>query len=281
MANGKRATLYFKNYESLKNIAEEENIELNGATLEQVYLNLHLGEDEKYQFYLKSLYNGDIDLRETLSRMIRLQAYNDNYMRKDNIELVKVIRDATGTSQWYKDGRYAGDYALERREYYIDCMSEIYGAIARMIERNINLSESKGFEEYKDTPWRIPSQDLRYKKTLQDKNNYSRTVIQLFLQREADFKSEVEASTRPGQILDLLLNGWEYFWNFKTTYEAIEFCLALTENISDNALIRKRVREFSRNYSMDKKVHEFIAYHTRNHISTESMAGKNLESFDQ
>ena len=143
---GTRQTFYLKTFEGMKELAEEEQIEVNGATFEDLFWNEYSGGDKNYTLQIKWLYNGNQNLENTLQNMTELMAYSEGYMKKENIDFLQVVRDAIGSSDWTDEDVYKGDYHLGNREYHLDNVFDIFYIIADEIKRHKELAETPMFK---------------------------------------------------------------------------------------------------------------------------------------
>lgn len=245
MSTGVRQTFYFKSLSGMKKLATEENIEVNGNTFEELFWEKYAGADANYNFQIRCLYNGEKTLQDVLQSFTEIQAYNEQYIKKGNVKFVKIVRTAIGSSEWIPRGEYRGDYHVDNRIHHVDNLAEIFNVIARELEARVKVLEQPIFKHSDIKPWTLEVQDNRYEEILTNEANYSPAIIEQFKHKANYFLSAIEENTYPGQILDLIIANWDYFWNFTSTYEAVEYCIALSAKVTDKPLIRKSLREFS------------------------------------
>lgn len=74
MNTGKRLTLYFRYMDEMRKISEEENIQMNGSMLEELFFQRYLGENENLSVLLKLYYSGQMTYRNMLSGIIEYLA---------------------------------------------------------------------------------------------------------------------------------------------------------------------------------------------------------------
>ncbi len=262
MGIGTRQTYYFKNLPGLKKLAEEEHEEVNGSTFEDLYWKSRIGDDPQYSRFIIYLYTEARTFRECLRDMVQTMAYSPSYMSETNIEFVKVVRSAIGNSDWIESEKeetyHPGDYRLNSRKRYIDGVFDIYQNIIRGINDNIEILENSpilknnGYE-----PWTLPVGDDRYKKILTESSNYTEEAIGKFQYQYDTIEKELATNITPGQALDLIMANWNYLWQFSVTYEAIEYCIVLSNTLTDNPLIRKQLRNFCQQISLEKKLIDY------------------------
>lgn len=274
---GTRQTFYLKTFEGMKELAEEEQIEVNGATFEDLFWNEYSGGDKNYTLQIKWLYNGDQNLENTLQNMTELMAYSEGYMKKENIDFLQVVRDAIGSSDWTDEDVYKGDYQLGNREYHLDNVFDIFYIIADEIKRHKELAETPMFKEQDKKPWDIPASDNRRKELLRDASIYSEAAIESFLQKEKNIRAELSKGVTPGRAIDLIIENWDYLWNYSSTYEAIEYCIVLTRRLTDKPMIRKKLRQFTKRISSEKQILNIIVESTLRENETENTTNRLLK----
>lgn len=269
MGTGQRQTHYFKDLNAIKEVAKEENIEVNGSTFEELFWDKYVGNDETYKSKLKALYSGEQTLKETIMNILDTMAYTPKYMVKDNIEFIKVVREAVGTADWFDPKDNYTDYRLNNRETRVDNIADILGVIVRELEHRSNMVKEPIFSSLK--PWEIAVQDGRYSEILKDESNYNEVKIAEFKMKEEKLREAFNDDITPGKALDLIIEYWDYMWNFSHVYEAVEYCVTLTEKLTDKPLIRRKMRTFFINQSMQQSVINL----TVEHVITEAQPSVN------
>lgn len=269
MGTGQRQTHYFKDLNAIKEVAKEENIEVNGSTFEELFWDRYVGADETYKSKLKALYRGEQTLKETIMNILDTMAYTPKYMVKDNIEFIKVVRDAVGTADWFDPKDNNTDYCINNRETIFKNIAKILGVIAEELEHRSNMVKEPIFSSLK--PWEIAVQDGRYSEILKDESNYNEVKIAEFKMKEEKLREAFNDDITPGKALDLIIEYWGYMWNFSHVYEAVEYCVTLTEKLTDKPLIRRKMRTFFINQSMQQSVINL----TVEHVITEAQPSVN------
>ncbi len=259
MGKGVRQTFYFKSLPGMKNVAEEEGEDVNGSVFETLYWNQYAGNDPNYRDYICAYYNGDISFKNCLQHMLHIMAYTPGYMKKENLEFVKCVRDAIGSSDWItpaQDAKHeAGDYELGNRKYHLDNVFDIFDHIIWHIRNNIDFIENnKHFDGTEYRPWTLPCQDKRYKEVLSNQLNYTDEAIHSFEYRIMMIRKEFEGDISPGRAMELIISNWDYLWQFSSAYEGIEYCLLLSRNLSENPAIRKQLRRFAKRDSVEQTI---------------------------
>lgn len=250
-----KKTLYWPHTNATKQISEEDDEQLNGALYENTYFKEKFGTDEAYNRELLKMYDGEQDMQETLRNMTTIQAYNKAYQTTENKSFINAVRMAIGTSDWDQNPENPGDYREDKRKYFIDILTEIPEKITRDLKERKQIAQEEFYAQAEIKPWELNIGDERYAEILGNEENYSDKNIAAYELDEKNFKRELEAAKKPGQILDVIEKYWDYLWKFQCSYEAVEFCIALSENITDNTIIRKKLRNFTKDFS---KRREFI-----------------------
>lgn len=274
---GTRQTFYLKTFEGMKMLAEEEQIEVNGATFEALFWSEYSGSDKNYTRQITRLYNEEQDFEHTLQNMTELMAYSDGYIKKENIEFLQVVRDAIGSSGWTDEDVYKGDYHVGNREFQLDQIFDIFHIIADEIKRNIELAETPLFKEQGKKPWEIPASDNRRKELLRNASIYSEAAIESFLHKEKSIKAELSKGITPGQAIDLIIENWEYLWNYTSTYEAVEYCIVLSRQLTDKPMIRKKLRQFTKRVSSENQILNIIVKSILRENETENTTNRLLK----
>ena len=274
---GTRQTFYLKTFEGMKKLADEEQIEVNGATFEDLFWREYSGGDRNFTQQIKWLYNDEQDLEHTLQNMTEIMAYNEGYIKKENIEFLQVVRDAIGSSDWTDKDVYKGDYHVGNREFQLDQIFDIFHIITDEINRNINLAETPIFNEQGTKPWEIPASDNRRKELLSDTSIYSEAAIESFLHKEKSIKAELNSGVTPGRAIDLITENWTYLWNYTSTYEAIEYCIVLSRQLTDKPMIRKKLRQFTKQVSSENQILNIIVKSILRENETENTTNRLLK----
>lgn len=264
MASGQRQTYYFKNLNAIKEIAKEENFEVNGSTFEELFWDKYAGTDETFKSKLKALYSGEQTLKEFIISVLETMAYNTSYMKKDNIEFIKAVREVVGTASWFAPADNYTDFRLDNRKAKLDNIADILSAIISELEHRSNIVKKPIFNSMK--PWEIDVQDSRYADILKDESNYQESKIAEFKMKEAKLRASFTDDITPGKALDLIIEYWDYMWNFSSVYEAVEYCITLSENLNNKPLIRRKMRTFFINQSAQQAVINSAVEHVINGI---------------
>lgn len=277
---GTRQTFYLKTYDGMKKLAEEEQIEVNGATFEALFWSEYSGGDKNYSRQITRLYNGEQNFEHTLQNMTEIMAYSEGYMKKENIEFLQVVRDSIGLSDWTDKDVYKGDYHVGNREFHLDQIFDIFYTITDEIKRHKELVETPVLKQQGKEPWEIPTSDNRLKDILKDASNYSEAAIESFLQKEKIIKAELNSGVTPGRAIELIIENWEYLWNYTSTYEAIEYCIVLSRQLTDKPMIRKKLRTFAKRVSSEKQILNFIVESTLRENETENTSNRLLKHIE-
>ena len=185
--------------------------------------------------------------------MLEMEAYDISYMQKNNKTLISIIRDSIGTSKWAERSQInweCGDYIYSTRESSIDYAFNAIDAVIFHLKNNLSVyKENESFGK----PWTWPVGDSRHAEILTNENYYKPGAIEQLEQRLTQIRKRLEGDITPGEAIDLILENWDYLWNYNTTYEAVEACVLLADHIADNKIIRRRLRDFSKNFKKNEK----------------------------
>lgn len=234
----------------MRRLAEEEGIDLNGSLLEDLFWNEYTGTDEAYTFLMKNLYEGSRNLKQTMTGVLETMAYSEGHMVKDNVEFMKIVRDCIGSSDWCENDANYTDFRIDNRWRFVDTLADIFCILADELERRKSfVGTALIMRDVK--PWDtslLPVTDKRREAFLTDEANYENDAVEAFRFRGQSLKKTFEDNVTPGRVIDLIIENWDFFWNYSCTYEATEYCVTLS-NISDRPLFRKRMRKFFREES--------------------------------
>lgn len=260
MGAGTRQTFYFKNLDALKEVAKEENMEVNGNTFEELFWQRYVGSDETYTNKVKMLYSGDKNLKETIMDVLDVMAYTPMHIKKDNVEFIKVVREAVGAADWYDSEDNYTDFRLDNRKTRLDVVADVLGTIVAELEGRIKIvQDMPALKDMK--PWELPVQDERYEEILKNEANYSEAKIAEFKIKESKIKASFTDDITPGRALDLIIEYWQYLWNFSFVYEAVQYCITLTKTLNDKPMIRKKMRAFFVNQSAERAAIKLTVSH--------------------
>lgn len=251
MATPIKKTYYYTELDAINRIAQEEDIDVNGALFQKLFFDKKLGTDEQSQRILIKFYNGEITFKELFMHLLDLMAYTPKYMKQDNVELIKVIREAVGAADWYDTEDNFTDFRLDNRKTRLDVVADVLSTVVAEIEGRIKIvQDMPALKNMK--PWELPVQDERYAEILKDESNYSEAKIAEFKIKESKIKVAFTDDITPGRALDIIIEYWQFLWNFSFVYEAVQYCITLTKTLNDKPLIRKKMRAFFVNQSAER-----------------------------
>lgn len=251
MATPIKKTYYYTELDAINRIAQEEDIDVNGAYFQKLFFDKHMGADEQIQRILIPFYNEEIGIKEVFMHVLDMMAYTPKYMKKDNVEFIRVIREAVGAADWYDPEDNYTDYRLDNRKTRLDVVADVLGTIVNEIEGRIRLiNDMPALKEMK--PWELPVQDERYSEILKNEANYSEAKIAEYKIRAERINAAFTDDITPGKALELIIEYWQYLWNFSFVYEAVQYCITLTKSLNDKPMIRKKMRAFFVNQSAER-----------------------------
>lgn len=251
MATPIKKTYYYTELDAINRIAKEEDIDVNGALFQKLFFDKKLGTDELIQRILIRLYNGEINIKEAFMQILDMMAYTPKYTNPDNVDLIKVIREAVGAADWYDPEDNYTDYRLDNRKTRLNVVADVLGTIVKELEGRIRLiNDMPALKDMK--PWSLPVQDERYSEILKDSENYTEAKIAEFKIKESKIRAAFTEDITPGRALDVIIEYWPYLWNFSLVYEAVQYCITLVKSLNDKPMIRKKMRAFFINQSAER-----------------------------
>lgn len=251
-SKGTRQTFYFKDLDAIRNLAEDENMEINGSTFEELFWRDQVGEDVNFKSIARNMYSNDSKLSDRLQDVLNLMAYNEQYMNPNNVKFIQIIRDSLINSSWNDNEKNNySDYRISNKESYVDSLSYIIRAYVQELEHRKNFVHSSPLLNGELEPWDMPVNDKRYVKILTNKDNYTDENIAHLKFIANNFEAGLKAANSPKEVVALIISNWDYLWNFSSTYEAVEYCVVLSNKVIDNALIKRNIRDFFKNFNSD------------------------------
>lgn len=225
----------------MQQICAEENEIFSHDILENLFWNAMFGADEDFQLILNDLYHGVKSFRQSLFSILSIIAYNDKRHLIENIQLVKTIKQAVTGNDWKlaRDSE-CGDYDPKCKNVWLNCIFSIYDNILNQI--NLRDEIAKNNTPFNNTnPWEIeiPNAIPITKDIYFQKNNIS-------VKRESLKRQLNDPDVTPEIVVSLIGENFEYLYNYKSTYEALQFCILCCDEIADNPANRKSLRDFCR-----------------------------------
>lgn len=251
MATPVKKTFYYTELDAINRVAKEDDIDVNGAYFQKLFFDKHMGNDEQIQRILIRFYNDDINIKEVFMHVLDMMAYTPKYVKRGNVEFIKVIREAVGTADWYDSEDNYTDFRLDNRKTRLDVVADVLGTIVAELEGRIKIVQD--MPALKDMqPWELPVQDERYAEILKNEANYGEAQIAEFKIKESKIRAAFTEDITPGRALDVIIEYWPYLWNFAFVYEAVQYCITLVKSLNDKPTIRKKMRAFFINQSAER-----------------------------
>lgn len=149
-----------------------------------------------------------------------------------NIDLIVLIRDSI--DDWHElvdDGEI----------YKVDPFDVMVPQIIQFIKNSSELLSvrKKKAKELNIEPWKLPvgaNFYSSYSHILNDEKNYRNEEIMKIENSYLQLRSKLNPGTKPGQIIDSIIDNWTLLWNFGPTYELILYCFCMSEYKSTPAI---------------------------------------------
>ena len=249
MNTGKRLTLYFRYMDEMRKISEEENIQMNGSMLEELFFQRYLGENENLSVLLKLYYSGQMTYRNMLSGIIEYLAYDSEHRKSQNLEFLKLMIEIVGSSDWRSGNVIEGDYTNRNRKDHVDRIFNIMDILKMHIQERKDLCESSpALKAANIKPWTMEVNDQTKVDILTKKETYEDMYIEMLDHRRDTILRELNNGVTPGRALELIAENWEYLYPYQSTYEAIEYCAKIAENLNENNILKKKIRRFCQRF---------------------------------
>lgn len=189
---------------------------------------------------IKAFLNHEIDARDCLQTFIEHIAYDEDRRIKENeiiLDLLEdFLQDATWKTEWTMD---CGDYDPTRPEPWLRCVYMAYSNklyYVRAAEENL-ANEGKEITAENiakaTSNWEISLTEEDYLNIaeLKAKENFLREKI-----CSGDFT--------PKEALLLVKDNWDLLYTYQSTYEAMEYCIAASENYATPKYFYSAFRDF-------------------------------------
>lgn len=195
-------------------------------------------EDADLEWSIKDCLNGNRSAQDCLQDFIERMAYRDCLHMKENESIFPMLEDflenATWKTEWTAD---CGDYNPHRPEPWLRCIYSIYDSMLLDIECSENLLRD----------WK---KDITTEAVMQVTNSKSITPeiyenrAELTTKRD-EIKAIIEAENfTPKEALLLIKDNWNLLYPYQSTYEAIEYCIATSENHTEPKYFDSAFRDF-------------------------------------
>lgn len=196
--------------------------------------------DATLEWHIKAFLSNESSARDCLQAFLEHMAYDSHLRIKENEVIFDMLedflQDATWKTEWTMD---CGDYDPARPEPWLRCVYEIYSNklyYLRNAERNL---ENEGKEisaknvALATSQWGIPVTEEEYlhKEELEAK--------------EAQLREKIcSGNFSPKEGLLLVKDNWDLLYTYQSTYEAMEYCVAASENHTTPKYFYSAFRDF-------------------------------------
>ncbi len=210
---------FFKNlFRSKKNVIHQPRVS-------EFKLN-YACDDPSLEWHVKAYLSRNISAKKCLQSFIENMAYDENKRIKDNEIIFDILDDflknATWKTEWTID---CGDYNPSRPEPWLRCIYSIYS------EKIFFMKEAEEFlkENGKDiTSKNIAAATVHWGMSVSEEEYLHKED---FVQKENQLRTIIESGDfTPYQALKMIKENWDYLYRYQSTYEAIEYCIAASEN---------------------------------------------------
>ena len=195
-------------------------------------------EDSNLEWSIKDYLNGNRTAKDCLQDFINTMAYRDCLHMKENETIIPLVedflQDATWKTEWTAD---CGDYNPYRPEPWLRCIYSIYDSMLLDIECSENLLKNL-------------KKDITTEAVMQFINNKSITPEvyeskDKFSEKREEIKVIIETGKfTPKEALLLVKDNWNLLYPYQSTYEAIEYCIAASENHTEPKYFESAFRDF-------------------------------------
>lgn len=196
--------------------------------------------DGTLEWHIKNYLNKQMTAGDCLQGFIEHMAYDDALHIKENEEIFPMVEDLLEGATWKTEWDYGCEnYNPSRPEPWLRCVHSIYGNKLYYIREAERLLEDSGKEitakNIAETTahWgtSISEEDYLSRDSLQTKAEYLRKKI-----NSGDFT--------PKEALIMIKDNWELLYPYQSSYEAIEYCVAASENHAKPKYFDSAFRDF-------------------------------------
>ncbi len=213
--------------------------ELRKPTISNIKNNFAC-EDSTLEWHIKAFLNNEENAKDCLQVFIENMAYDDRKRIKENDIIFELLEDflqnATWKTEWTMD---CGDYNPARPEPWLRCIHSIYGNKLFYIKNAEQLLTDSNKEitaenvEKATSHWGIPvtAEEYTHKDDIASK--------------EKSLREKIESGNfTPKEALLMVKDNWELLYPYQSTYEAIEYCVAASENHTTPKYFYSAFRDF-------------------------------------
>ncbi len=197
-------------------------------------------EDATLEWHIKAFLNKEITAKKCLQAFIEYMAYDDDRRIKENEIIFDMLEDflqeATWKTEWTMD---CGDYNPARPQRWLDCIHEIYGnklfyiKNAEQFLTDFNKEITAENIEEATAQWGNPisAEEYLHKEEIAEKADTLREKVE-------------SGNYTPKEALLMVKDNWNLLYPYQSTYEAIEYCVAASENHTTPKYFYSAFRDF-------------------------------------
>lgn len=202
-------------------------------------------EDENLAWNIVPYLNDEITAKKCVQGILYYMAYHPHRQIKENCEIFEPLEGLLETATWKTEyDASCGDYNPHRPEPWLRCIHSIFGnMLFYMDEAERQLSE----EGAEITPENIAERAGTYINYIDVEICRNRKEIET---KEAQLKSQINSGDfTPKEALMMVKDNWQYLYPYQSTYEAIEYCVAASENHAKPKYLDAALRDLGQNLS--------------------------------
>ena len=195
-------------------------------------------EDSALEWQIKTYLSRERSAIDCLQGIIEHMAYRDCLHMEENKEIFGILEDFLESATWKTEWTMGcGDYNPNSPEPWLRCVYSIYDNILR----DISIAETL-------------LKDLKKEVTTEEVMNviHNKSVTPEIYQNKATLEAkgkEIQSiicggEFTPKEALLLIKESWELLYLYQSTYEAIEYCIAASENHTVHKYFDSAFRDF-------------------------------------
>lgn len=181
-------------------------------------------EDADLEWIIKAYLNGTRTAIDCLQDFLNLMAYRDCLHLIENEAIFSLLEDfledATWKNEWTED---CGDYNPAHPDSWLRCIYAPYKNMLFDIEAAETLLQYQDKKITTSAIMEIIDNPLITPEIYENKN--------LLISKRDSIKNIISKEEfSPKEILFLIKDNWNLLYHYRSTYEALEYCIACSEN---------------------------------------------------
>lgn len=197
-------------------------------------------DDSNLEMHIKAYLSRESTAKECLQAFIELMAYDDKKHLKENVIIFDMLEDFLQSSTWKTEWTMdCGDYNPARPEPWLRCIHDIYGTKLHYMKEAEEILQDSGKDV---TAENIAATTAHWGITVSEEEYLHKDEITL---KESHLRTTIESGNfTPIEALHMLKDNWDLLYPYQSTYEAIEYCVAASENHSTPKYFDAAFRDF-------------------------------------